>query len=453
MGMPARGPSRPLRRMAGSRVTALYYGPPLSGGRRPLTHSRRREVVSGPATPRVPTPRLVTRMSGVDLTVGPAVKRQLGRGLFGMPARGVNRSVFGSSPFCLRLLSSSVGMPATPFLTDPHSTMTSKFTLKKRASNLDKKVELSGNTLVFTLAELSTSIELCLIELHRCTVANREDDERLTESRKVQFRHITIDLFRPEVNVSFAGLGFLPIPEKIMLRQNLVREEHDIKKEGCQWRPLESSDVSDMMCVCVQMDPSAHAVPLVGAMNPRSATLETSISATGDSSTLVFASTTSAEVEIGLMFEVHWHANKVEPITTVAVVPLMKQTSFANSVLCLMDRSAVAVVLVGPNSSGLRSLSATGRHRSCCRGFSPRPQHIMLRHLFRERTRHPEGRMASGSRGLMLRTFMPSKPSELAKSISSKCPVFPTSEMFLRFFMWSKALMLKLPVEETKTSV
>ena len=81
----------------------------------------------------------------------------------------------------------------------------------------------------------------------------------------------------------------------------------------------------------MQLDPSAYAVPLVGAvvaltlatiMNPRCATLETSISATGDSSTLVFASMTSAEVEIGLMFEVHWHANKVEPITTVAVVPL-----------------------------------------------------------------------------------------------------------------------------------
>ena len=27
------------------------------------------------------------------------------------------------------------------------------------------------------------------------------------------------------------------------------------------------------------------------------------------------------------MFEVHWHANKVDPITTLAVVPLMKQTS------------------------------------------------------------------------------------------------------------------------------
>ena len=49
-GMPARGPSRHFRQMAGSRVAALWYDPPLSGGRRPLTHS---------PTPRVPTPRLL----------------------------------------------------------------------------------------------------------------------------------------------------------------------------------------------------------------------------------------------------------------------------------------------------------------------------------------------------------------------------------------------------------
>ena len=58
-GCQSGGPSRPLRRMAGSRVAALWYGPPLSDGRRPLTHGPRREVASGPATPRVPTPRLV----------------------------------------------------------------------------------------------------------------------------------------------------------------------------------------------------------------------------------------------------------------------------------------------------------------------------------------------------------------------------------------------------------
>ena len=49
----------PFRQMPGSGVAGLWYDPPLSGGRRPLTHSPRREVVSGPATQRVPTPRLL----------------------------------------------------------------------------------------------------------------------------------------------------------------------------------------------------------------------------------------------------------------------------------------------------------------------------------------------------------------------------------------------------------
>ena len=59
--------------------------------------------------------------------------------------------------------------------------------------------------------------------------------------------------------------------------------------------------------------------------------------------------------------------------------------------------------------------------------------------------------------GIQLRldvlTFMPSKLSELAKSISSKCPVFQTSEMSLRYFMWSEDVMLKFPVQVTNTSV
>ena len=57
--VPARGPSRLLHHKAGSRVAALLHCPPLSGGRRPLTQSPRREAVSGPATQRVPTPRLL----------------------------------------------------------------------------------------------------------------------------------------------------------------------------------------------------------------------------------------------------------------------------------------------------------------------------------------------------------------------------------------------------------
>ena len=34
------------------------------------------------------------------------------------------------------------------------------------------------------------------------------------KSSEVQFRHLPIELFRQEVNVSLACLGFLPIPEK-----------------------------------------------------------------------------------------------------------------------------------------------------------------------------------------------------------------------------------------------
>ena len=66
--------SSPPGRLSGRRP---FLVPPLSGGRRPLTHSPRREVVSGPATQRVPTPRLLGDMLW-----------QLGRSLFGMPTLG-----------------------------------------------------------------------------------------------------------------------------------------------------------------------------------------------------------------------------------------------------------------------------------------------------------------------------------------------------------------------------
>ena len=51
-------------------------------------------------------------------------------------------------------------------------------------------------------------------------------------------------------------------------------------------------------------------------------------------------------------------------------------------------------------------------------------------------------------------TLMSSQPSEKAKSISlSNCPVFPTHALFFKFFMWSKEMMLELPVEETNKSI
>ena len=56
-------------------------------------------------------------------------------------------------------------------------------------------------------------------------------------------------------------------------------------------------------------------------------------------------------------------------------------------------------------------------------------------------------------RGLTMSTFMPSKPSEPAKSISlSKGPVLSTNAVFLDTFAWTKVLLLKLPVERNKES-
>ena len=108
----------------------------------------------------------------------------------------------------------------------------------------------------------------------------------------MQFRHFLDELLRREEDNSLAGIGFLPIPQQIMLRQHLVREGHDIKK--CNWI------LPRTLCRSVA---TGHAGALVDAVvlptlttirNPRSATLETSKSATVDTSTLVFAPTTSA---------------------------------------------------------------------------------------------------------------------------------------------------------------
>ena len=57
-------------------VMSFSFHPPVPGDGFPLTHSPRREVVSGSVTRKVPTPRLL----GVLL-------RQIGDGLFGLPAR------------------------------------------------------------------------------------------------------------------------------------------------------------------------------------------------------------------------------------------------------------------------------------------------------------------------------------------------------------------------------
>ena len=67
-----------------------FLVPPLHGGRRPVTHSLRREVVSGPAELGVPTPRF-QRHEGVALIEQTALLWQLGSCLFGLPPRGPSR--------------------------------------------------------------------------------------------------------------------------------------------------------------------------------------------------------------------------------------------------------------------------------------------------------------------------------------------------------------------------
>ena len=110
-------------------------------------------------------------------------------------------------------------------------------------------------------------------------MANGEDDERLTESRKVQFRHIIMDLLRPEVNVSLAGLPFLPIPEQIMLRQHWFAKNTTPRRKDAS-----GAHLNPQMCNWLLL---RTLVPLVGAVvaltlttivYPRSGTLETSIS-------------------------------------------------------------------------------------------------------------------------------------------------------------------------------
>ena len=47
--------------------------------------------------------------------------------------------------------------------------------------------------------------------------------------------------------------------------------------------------------------------------------------------------------------------------------------------------------------------------------------------------------------------FMSSEPSESAKSISlSKCLKYRTIAFFITFFMWTKLMVMKVPVEVTK---
>ena len=81
---------RPLLCLVGSWVAALQPCPPFLGHKKSPTHSPQREVVSGPATQRVPTPRLL----GVSqewrcLSSRPCCLVAVRSRLFGLPAREI----------------------------------------------------------------------------------------------------------------------------------------------------------------------------------------------------------------------------------------------------------------------------------------------------------------------------------------------------------------------------
>ena len=158
-----------LCHLVGSWVAALPFVPPLPGDRIRLTHSARREVASGPATRRVPTPRHL----GVE-------KKW--------------RCLRSRTLRLLRLLSQRGTATATTLSTRPHSSITLVFTLE-RAFNLD------------------TSMICIFLD---------KDCEHLIESKKVQ----CLELFPQEVDFVFVGLegpstlstisrGFLPTLQQI----------------------------------------------------------------------------------------------------------------------------------------------------------------------------------------------------------------------------------------------
>ena len=51
-----------------------------------------------------------------------------------------------------------------------------------------------------------------------------KDSEHGTECRKVQCRHLLIELFRQEADLILASRAFLPVRQQIKLRQHLFRE-------------------------------------------------------------------------------------------------------------------------------------------------------------------------------------------------------------------------------------
>ena len=57
------------------------------------------------------------------------------------------------------------------------------------------------------------------------------------------------------------------------------------------------------------------------------------------------------------------------------------------------------------------------------------------------------------ARNVQFRHFLIDSERREVELTLSKCLVFPTSAWFINLFMWSTAMMLKLPVEKTKMPI
>merc|ERR1711900_150020 len=160
----------------------------------------------------------------------------------------------------------------------------------------------------------------------------------------------------------------------------------------------------------------------------------------------------------------HWCRKPLEQIVPV-VIALEGAIRTHPDVICLLLRE-LRKVGTQSREMQLRDLLVQLLKRSSCAStWFVKEQDItnegcpVAQPKFRSRplastmTPCPSGKTKRSTCGLMLSTFMPSKPSRPAMSISlSKWPMLPTMALFFIFFMCSSVMILKLPVAEVKMS-
>ena len=79
--------------------------------------------------------------------------------------------------------------------------------------------ELHSSTIEVTTLDRAFNLDSCII----CLILGGDIDRR-TECRRMQIRHLLIELCRQEVGIVFVGRGFLPRPLRIKLCQHKVRD-------------------------------------------------------------------------------------------------------------------------------------------------------------------------------------------------------------------------------------